>query len=96
MPDEETVRRDLAPTARKIIGRKFWPIKETADFLGYSRNRMGDLVEIWGWFVIRPGGTRHVYAVDILAKYEELHRVEFPELHLKWYEQYKICLPPKK
>ena len=85
--------QDLEKTARLIVSRKCWPVVETAQFLGYSRNYMDVLITRWDWAVTCPGGDKHIYAIDILDKFQEQNDVRFPELAMQWYRENKLDPP---
>ena len=90
MIDRNTIREHLRKTALTIISQETWPIVEAAQFLGYARNTMDANIDRWNWHVIRPGGLKQVYALDILCKFEEIYDVEFTELKEEWYKTFKI------
>jgi len=90
MLSEKAIRKDLEITARQIISRKIWPVLDAAIFLGYSRNYMDMLITQRNLVVIRPGGRKNLYAIDILKIFEEINEFSFPELSDKWHADFKI------
>ena len=93
MLPEETIRKDLEKTARDIVSRKFWNILDVALFLGYSRNNVDLIVDKRRFHTHRIGGIKHLYAIDVLAIFEEQSDMEFPDLAAKWYDIFKIKPP---
>lgn len=95
MMNDTAVRKDLERVARNILAEKTWSIKIAAQFLGYSKSQMYAKAQKENWYVQLRGGCQHVYAIDVLEKYQELCSQEFPELAREWYKTYKIT-PPQK
>lgn len=93
MLDDERIRVDLEKVAKDIVSRKFWNILDVALFLGYSRNNVDLIVDKRGFHIHRIGGIKHLYAIDVLALFEEQSDIEFPDLAAKWYDIFKIKPP---
>ena len=90
MLDEATVRADLEKTAKKIICQETWPIYKVAEFLGYSRNYIDMVLEKKKCIIVRKGGRKHVYAIDVLEMFERQNGFEFPEPRAQWCKKFKI------
>ena len=96
MLDDERIRVDCERVARDILSRKFWPFLDVALFLGYSRNNIDLIADKRRFYIYRLGGKKHLYAIDVLALFEEQSGMEFPDLAAKWYDIFKINPPHTK
>ncbi len=93
MLDEASLRKELEKVARHIVSRKLWCILDVALFLGFSRNYTDMFVDKKDCHVVRIGGKRHVYAIDVLKLFEKQAGMSFPELSIKWYKDFEIAPP---
>lgn len=97
MLDRETIKVELEQMARNILSQKTWPVRDAAILLGYSRTHMDTLITKLenrrDLVVVRPGGIKQLYAVDVLELFEQMNDITFPILRNEWFKRFGLKAP---